>query len=194
MAMRITQSTLFSRALFDMQRGLFRYSQLQTEVATGRRVNRPSDDPAAALQIMPLRGELRDLEQFNQNVSLARETLNTSAASLEDGSSVMQRVRELATQAANGTLSGSDRESISAEVDQLLDQMLGIANSRRGERYRNVCRCRLARDLLRRWLRRVVCFVIFGSGRVDGDGSGRRGATCGELERAAARTARRAPG
>jgi len=135
MAMRITQSTLFSRALFDMQRGLFRYSQLQTEVATGRRVNRPSDDPAAALQIMPPRGELRDLEQFNQNVSLARETLNTSAASLEDGSSVMQRVRELATQAANGTLSGSDRESISAEVDQLLDQMLGIANSRRGERY-----------------------------------------------------------
>lgn len=135
MAMRITQSTLFSRALFDMQRGLFRYSQLQTEVATGRRVNRPSDDPAAALQIMPLRGELRDLEQFNKNVSLARETLNTSAASLEDGSSVMQRVRELATQAANGTLSGSDRESISAEVGQLLDQMLGIANSRRGERY-----------------------------------------------------------
>lgn len=135
MAMRITQSTLFSRALFDMQRGLFRYSQLQTEVATGRRVNRPSDDPAAALQIMPLRGELRDLEQFTKNVSLARETLNTSAASLEDGSSVMQRVRELATQAANGTLSGSDRESISAEVDQLLDQMLGIANSRRGERY-----------------------------------------------------------
>ena len=76
MAMRITQNTLFSRALFDMQRGLFRYSQLQTEVATGRRVNRPSDDPAAALQIMPLRGELRDLEQFTKNVSLARETVS----------------------------------------------------------------------------------------------------------------------
>ena len=133
--MRITQSALYSRALFDIQRGLFRYSQLQTEVATGRRVNRPSDDPAAALRVLPLRGELRDLAQFGENVALARETLDISAASLEDGSSVMQRVRELATQAANGTLSGSDRESISAEVDQLLDQMLGIANSRRGERY-----------------------------------------------------------
>ena len=133
--MRITQSTLYSRALFDIQRGLFRYSQLQTEVATGRRVNRPSDDPAAALRVLPLRGELRDLAQFGDNVSLARETLDISAASLEDGSSVMQRVRELATQAANGTLSSSDRASISAEVDQLLDQMLGIANSRRGERY-----------------------------------------------------------
>jgi len=133
--MRITQSALYSRALFDIQRGLFRYSQLQTEVATGRRVNRPSDDPAAALRVLPLRGELRDLAQFGENVALARETLDISAASLEDGSSVMQRVRELATQAANGTLSSSDRASIGAEVDQLLDQMLGIANSRRGERY-----------------------------------------------------------
>ena len=135
MAIRITQGTLYSRALFDMQRGLFRYSQLQTEVATGRRVNRPSDDPAAALRILPLRGDIRNLEQLSSNVSLARETLNTSTASLEDGSSVMQRVRELATQASNGTLSNSDRQSIAAEVDQLLDQMLGIANSRRGDRY-----------------------------------------------------------
>lgn len=135
MAIRITQGTLYSRALFDMQRGLFRYSQLQTEVATGRRVNRPSDDPAAALRILPLRGDIRDLEQLNNNVLLARETLNTSTASLEDGSSIMQRVRELATQASNGTLSGSDRESIAAEVDQLLSQMLGIANSRRGDRF-----------------------------------------------------------
>ncbi|MFN3243331.1 MAG: flagellar hook-associated protein FlgL [Planctomycetota bacterium] len=135
MAIRITQGTLYSRALFDMQRGLFRYSQLQTEVATGRRVNRPSDDPAAALRILPLRGDIRDLEQLSNNVSLARETLNTSTASLEDGSSIMQRVRELATQAANGTLSNSDRQSVAAEVDQLLDQMLGIANSRRGDRY-----------------------------------------------------------
>ena len=44
-------------------------------------------------------------------------------------------MRELTTQAANGTLSGSDRESIAAEVDQLLSQILGIANSRRGDRY-----------------------------------------------------------
>ena len=56
MTIRITQNTLYSRALFDMQRGLFRYSQLQTEVATGRRVNLPSDDPQAALRILPLRG------------------------------------------------------------------------------------------------------------------------------------------
>lgn len=135
MAMRITQGMMYARALTDVQSGLFRYSQLQQEVASGRRVNRPSDDPAAALRILPLRSDIRDLGQLSDNVLLARETLNTSTGALEDASTVMQRVRELTTQAANGTLSGNDRKSIAAEVDQLLDQILGIANSRRGDRY-----------------------------------------------------------
>lgn len=135
MPIRITQGMMYARALGDVQSGLYRYSQLQQEVASGRRINRPSDDPAAALRILPLRSDLRELGQLNSNVSLARETLNTSSASLEDASTVMARVRELTTQASNGTLSGSDRESIAAEVDQLLSQILGIANSRRGDRF-----------------------------------------------------------
>ncbi|MBL8754066.1 MAG: flagellar hook-associated protein FlgL [Planctomycetes bacterium] len=135
MSIRITQGMLYSRALIDVQRGLSRYSQLQQEVATGRRINRPSDDPAAALRILPLRNDLADLEQLSGNVSLARETLDTSTASLEDASSLMQRVRELTTQASNGTLSDSDRQSIGAEVEQLLSQLVGIGNSRRGDRY-----------------------------------------------------------
>jgi flagellar hook-associated protein 3 len=134
-SLRITQGMLYSRALGDVQRGLFRYSQLQTEVATGKRINRPSDDPAASLRILPLRNDLRNLDQLAGNVALARETLDTGAASLEDASSLMQRVRELTTQAANGTISNSDRQSIGAEIEQLLNQMVSIGNSRRGDRY-----------------------------------------------------------
>lgn len=135
MSLRITQGMMFTRALGDVQRGLFRYSQLQQEIATGRRINRPSDDPAGALRILPIRNDLRNLDQLSSNVSLARETLNTGAGSLEDASATMQRVRELTTQASNGTLSTSDRQSIGAEMEQLLQQMVGIGNSRRGDRY-----------------------------------------------------------
>src|SRR5688572_31233907 len=135
MSFRITQGMLYSRAMIDVQRGLSRYSRMQQEVATGRRINRPSDDPAAALRILPLRNDLRDLDQLKNNVSLARETLDTGTGSLEDASALLQRVRELTTQASNGTLSESDRQSIGAEVEQLLSQLVGIGNSRRGERY-----------------------------------------------------------
>lgn len=135
MPVRITQGMMYARALDNVQSGLFRYTQLQQEVASGRRINRPSDDPAAALRILPLRNDLKDLGQLSNNVALARETLNTGAASLEDASTVMARVRELTTQASNGTMNASDRRSIAAEVDQLLNQVLGIANSQRGDRF-----------------------------------------------------------
>lgn len=135
MTMRITQGMLYSRALGDVQSGLLRYSKLQQQVASGKRISRPSDDPAASLRVLPLRNDLRNLERLSSNVALARETLNTGAASLEDASSLMQRVRELNTQAANGTISAEDRSSIAAEVDQLLNQLVSIGNSRRGDRY-----------------------------------------------------------
>jgi len=135
MSMRITQSMLYSRAVIDVQNGLSRSTRLQQEIATGKRINRPSDDPAGALRILPLRNDLRELGQLSSNVALAQETLNTGAASLEDASSLMQRMRELTTQAANGTVSNSDRQSIGAEVEQLLNQLVSIGNSKRGDRF-----------------------------------------------------------
>lgn len=135
MSMRITQSMLYSRARVDVQNGLGKFSQLQLQIASGKRVNKPSDDPAAALRILPLRNDIRDLGQLSGNVALAQETLNTGAASLEDASSLMQRVRELTTQASNGTVSSSDRQSIGAEVEQLLNQLVSIGNSKRGDRF-----------------------------------------------------------
>lgn len=135
MTFRITQSHLFARSLQDINRGLLRYNKLQQQVSTGRRINQPSDDPTASLRIIPLQNDLRNLRQLGDNVSLARETLDTGADALEDASSLMQRLRELTMQAANGSISAGDRVSIGAEMDQLLQQMVSIGNSRRGERY-----------------------------------------------------------
>lgn len=133
--MRITQGHLFQRALGDIQRSLTRYAGMQQQVASGKRVEKPSDDPIAALRILPMQGDLKNLGQMSENIALARESLDTGAAALEDASAVMQRVRELTMQASNGTFAQGDRASIGAEMDQLLQQLVGIGNSRRGERF-----------------------------------------------------------
>ena len=135
MTIRITQGHLFSRALSDIHRGLGNYNLLQRQVATGRRVDRPSDDPAAALRIIPLQNDLRNLQQLSSNAKLARETLDTGAVSLEDASNIMQRLRELTMQAANGSVTASDRASIGGELDQMLQQLVGLSNSRRGDTF-----------------------------------------------------------
>ena len=133
--MRITQGHLFQRALGDIQRSLTKYTGLQQQVASGKRIELPSDDPISALRLLPMQSDLKNLAQMSENVALARESLDTGAAALEDASSVMQRVRELTMQASNGTFAQGDRASIGAEMDQLLQQLVGIGNSRRGERF-----------------------------------------------------------
>ena len=134
--MRITQGHLFARALGDIQRSLTKFTGLQQQVASGKRIELASDDPVAALRILPMQNDLRNLEQMSENVALARESLDTGAAALEDGSSVMQRVRELTMQASNGTFAQGDRASIGAEMDQLLQQLVGIGNARRERNHR----------------------------------------------------------
>ena len=104
MSLRITQGMLFSRALQDIRNSQLGFARIQQQAATGRRVNAPSDDPIATLRIIPLTAELRDLDQLLDNNILARESMNSAAAGLEDASAIMQRVRELTTQAANGSL------------------------------------------------------------------------------------------
>ena len=133
--MRITQGHLYARAVEDVNRGLRDYVRLQEQISTGRRVNRPSDDPAAALRIIPLTNDIKHLQQYTSNVAQARDTLDQGAASLEDASSLMQRLRELTTAAANGTLSQEDRAGIATEIDGLLRQMVEIANSKQGNNY-----------------------------------------------------------
>lgn len=135
MSLRITQGILFSHALQDIRNSQLGFARIQQQAATGRRVNSLSDDPIATLRILPLSADLRNLDQMLDNIQLASETVNVAAAGLEDASSIMQRVRELTTQAANGSVSRDDRRSIASEIDQLLEQMLGIANSTKGGRY-----------------------------------------------------------
>ncbi|MCA8944056.1 MAG: flagellar hook-associated protein FlgL [Planctomycetes bacterium] len=131
---RITQAMLYRQSLTNIQNNLRGSTQLQTQIASGIRVHRPSDDPVAMLRIVPLKNEIRSLDQNLDNIELARSTLDTATASLEDASSIMQRVRELTVQGANGALSETDRRSIAGEIDQILSQMVSIANANRAGR------------------------------------------------------------
>ncbi len=135
MSLRITQGMIYSQSLRDIRNSLFGSTVLQQQISSGLRVNRPSDDPAAAMRILPLNTDLRQLDQMLDNSQLAQETLNLGTASLEDASSMVQRVRELVVQAANSTLSDGDRSSISEEINQVLEQMVSVANVKRGDRY-----------------------------------------------------------
>jgi flagellar hook-associated protein 3 FlgL len=87
------------------------------------------------LRILPLHAEIRDLEQTLDNVGIARETLTISSGALQEASTIMARARELVMQGANGSYGANERARMADEIDQILDQMLTLANTRRGSRY-----------------------------------------------------------
>ncbi|MDC0663288.1 flagellar hook-associated protein FlgL [Marinobacter sp. SS21] len=127
---RISSQQIFSGGISRMQTANSNLQQTQEQISTGKRVNRPSDDPVAAARILKLDQEVARIEQFQRNAGLAENRLNQEEAALASVVDVVQRVRELTVQAGNATLSKNDRISIAAELRQRLDQLATLGNTR----------------------------------------------------------------
>ena len=127
--MRISTSAFNALALSDMEHAQTTLSRTQNQLATGKRVNSPADDPVAAVKIQEYERAKQESTQFGQNSDAARNRLSLEAQALTDATSTMQQIRELAVQASNSaTLTDADRNSIATQIDGLRQNMLDIAN------------------------------------------------------------------
>jgi flagellin-like hook-associated protein FlgL len=126
---------LFNASIANIQKQKARLIEVQEEAASGKRVRRPSDDVADTLRILSSRGTLATLEQFNRNQTTLNTLLRSTDAALEDVSNLLVRAKELAIQAANDTLTPSDRVFIAKEIEQLFAQAIQTGNSDVGGRY-----------------------------------------------------------
>ena len=135
MGLRITQGMLTRFALRDITNNARGLHQYRMQLSTGYRVNRPSDDPNSFLRILPLQSEIKELERYQSNADLASDLVDTAASAFEDASALMARAKELAVQGANGTIGDSDRDTLAASINEILVQMISIANSKLGDRY-----------------------------------------------------------
>lgn len=127
---RISSQQVFSGGINRLQDLNSSLNQTQEQISTGRRVNRPSDDPVAAARILKLDQELQRISTYQRNIDLAENRLDQEENALSRSVDVVQRVRELTVQAGNGSLSANDRQSISAELKERLGQLADITNSR----------------------------------------------------------------
>jgi flagellar hook-associated protein 3 FlgL len=133
--MRITNAMMSSRALRDLQVNYAGLAKAQEQVSTARKLNRASDDPAQARVAVKVRDSLSALAQHLRNIDTAQRATGTAETALSSAGDALIRLKELALQAANGTLSATDRHAMAAEVAQLSDQLVGLANTRNGEDY-----------------------------------------------------------
>jgi flagellin len=98
-------------------------SKSMERLSSGYRINRAADDAAGLAISEKLRGQIRGLSQAQRNAQDAVSLVQTAEGSLNEVHSMLQRVRELAVQYHNGTLSTSDKAAITAEAAQLQSEI-----------------------------------------------------------------------
>lgn len=128
--MRISSQQIFSGGINRLQGINSNLVDTQQQISTGKRVNKPSDDPVAAARILKLDQQLRRVETYERNANLADNRLKQEESALSSSVDIIQRVRELTVQAGSSSLSNNDRQSISAELKERLGQLANIANTR----------------------------------------------------------------
>lgn len=133
--MRVTQSMLTANFLRNLSNSYERLGKFQQQLATGKKITRPSDDPVVAMMGMEYRTDLARIKQYERNLSTAYKWMDATSSALEKATQVLQRVRELVIQASNGTYEESQRAHIAEEIEQLKKHLASIANTKISGKY-----------------------------------------------------------
>ena len=129
MAVRVSQQTLFSNFVTQMNSSLVELMDMNIQASSQKKINKPSDDPAGTARVFSYRSTLSSLGQYRENIDTARGWLGMADGMLIQVNTVLTRCKELAEQAATGTVSKDNRDQISFEIRQLFQQLVTISNT-----------------------------------------------------------------
>lgn len=122
-------AAFFNRSLDQMGELRRSIERLQTQIATGQRIERGSDDPAGAAQLRAIARREALSAAEKENASALSRDLSQAADELGDVANILIRVRELAVAAGNDTMPESARLAIADEIDQLGEELFDRANA-----------------------------------------------------------------
>ena len=127
--MRITMKELTRQMQSVISDRYSDLAQLQQQLATGKRLLRPSDNPVDTANDIKLRSALAQQTQYKTNIQDGLAFMNVTDTAMQSMNTIMQRLRELAVQGSSDTMSQTDRLSIQQEADQLFRQLITLTNT-----------------------------------------------------------------
>lgn len=128
--MRVSTSMLYDQSTANLNRQTAAYLKTQNQLATGRRMINPSDDPVAAARALEVTQRKDMNTQYQSNQNAATDALRTTEVSLSSLGDLLQSIRENALKAGNASLDDSQRKMIGTDLRQQFDQLMSIANAK----------------------------------------------------------------
>jgi flagellar hook-associated protein 3 FlgL len=128
--MRISTEQLYNRSIQSVLDNQGTLSDIQTQLSSGKKLLRPSDDPVGTSQLIRLTEDIDLLQQYNKNNNLLTNSLEQEETVLSSINTSVNRARVLMIQSGNGIIGPDDRQAIGVEIEQIRDQVFDLMNSR----------------------------------------------------------------
>ena len=129
MALNIATDSAYLLASKSSDRNTVSLNQSMERLTSGLRINSASDDAAGVAVATRINSDVQGMRMAIRNATDGQSMIDTAEGAMVEITNIMQRMRELALQSANGTNSQSDREMIQLEIDQLTEEVNRIAQS-----------------------------------------------------------------
>src|SRR5687767_12210416 len=128
---RVTENSVSTRVLGNLQGNVSRLGKLQEQLSNGKLINRPSDSPTGTVSSMQLRQEMRRIEQHSRNVADGIAWLSPVDTALTSTLGRLNRVNDITLQGMNtGAMGPEAREALAVEVDNIRESLIAVANTR----------------------------------------------------------------
>ncbi|HTY37982.1 MAG TPA: flagellar hook-associated protein FlgL [Bacteroidota bacterium] len=132
--MRITDKAMSDNFMSSVNQARERIVDLQTKIATGKSVQKPSDDPRATNAILRLQASLASNSQYSDNVADGSGVAQATSQTLDQFSSIFLQLKDIVTRASNPTMQG-EYTTYAQQVDQLLSEAINSANTKFDGKY-----------------------------------------------------------
>lgn len=132
---RVSENSSLNSINYAVGKSKSKVEDLQLKGSTLKRLSKPSDDPIGNVEIMAIRSQNVDADQYLRNLNFAQSHLSYTENILEEITDILVKAKELAVGQASSIHSPEIREGVAKEIHQMRNQMLGLANKRIGNRY-----------------------------------------------------------
>lgn len=133
--MRISNGMMNTNHLNSIQNNLQRVDKENQRIATGRKVNKISDDPFNTARILNMRNEVKSVEQFEKNCDEGIEWMNQTDNALDQLGKITSDIKKLLIESGNGIHTDEDMDKIKNNIDTLMKQMVDALNTSHGGDY-----------------------------------------------------------
>ena len=127
--MRVTNSMLSKSFLRDLNRNQSNLKKINSQLASGKEISRPSDDPYKVARSMQLNSDIKAATQYNENIKDTTNWLDTTDTALQQLENSFQRIRELMVSSGNAAYGVDEKKAIKDEINEKVNEIAQILNT-----------------------------------------------------------------